>query len=84
MSEVFPSQKPAFDLAFTGAGNESDPGQAFGAAVAQQILADRAGDPHAGAGNHKASLKRGKHRPDPGARQLDTEKLEGAKYAVLR
>jgi len=42
----------------------SNPGHAFGLAVAQQILADRAGDPHAGASGYVPSLARGKHRPD--------------------
>jgi vanadium-dependent haloperoxidase-like protein len=65
LSELFPSQKTDFDLAFTGVGNEADPGHAFGVAVAQQILTDRAGDPNAGVGSHKPSLQRGKHRPDP-------------------
>jgi hypothetical protein len=65
LSELFPSQKAFFDLVLEGAGDESDPGHAFGVAVAQQILADRAGDPDAGAGGYKPSPQRGKHRPDP-------------------
>jgi vanadium chloroperoxidase len=43
----------------------SNPGHAFGRAVARQILADRAGDPDAGACGYKPSSARGKHRPDP-------------------
>lgn len=65
LSVLFPSQKPFFDLVLAGAGDESDPGHAFGVAVAQQILADRAGDPGAGAGGYAPSPQRGKHRPDP-------------------
>jgi vanadium chloroperoxidase len=65
LSELFPSQKPVFDLELARAGNASDPGHDFGVAVAEAILADRAGDPDAGAGSHKPSLQRGHHRPDP-------------------
>jgi hypothetical protein len=65
LSELFPSQKPFFDLVLAGAGDESDPGHAFGVAIAQQILADRAGDPGAEATGYVPSQQRGKHRPDP-------------------
>ena len=65
LEELFPSQKPFFDLALAGAGDEADPGHAFGVAVALQILADRAGDPGAGPGGYQPSPQRGKHRPDP-------------------
>ena len=65
LSELFPSQGAFFDLALAGAGDKTDPGHAFGVAVAQNILADRAGDPDAGDGGHEHSPERGRHRPDP-------------------
>jgi len=65
LSTLFTSQKPFLDLVFAGAGDKSNPGHAFGVAVAQKILADRAGDPDAGAGGYVPSQQRGKHRPDP-------------------
>jgi hypothetical protein len=48
-----------------GAGDMSHPGDAFVRAVAQQILADREGDPDAGASGYVPSLDHGRHRPDP-------------------
>jgi hypothetical protein len=65
LSELFPSQKPFFDLVLAGAGDEDDPGHDFGVAIAQQILDDRAGDPGAEATGYVPSQQRGKHRPDP-------------------
>lgn len=65
LAELFPSQRPFFDLVLAGAGDTSNPGHSFGVAVAQKILADRAGDPDASAAGYKPSLQRGKHRPDP-------------------
>ena len=65
LSKLFASQKPFFDLVLAGAGDTSDPGHAFGVAVAQKILADRAGDPGAEATGYVPSPQRGKHRPDP-------------------
>lgn len=65
LSSLFPSQAPFFDLILAGAGDPSNPGHAFGLTVAQQILADRAGDPNAGASGYVTSPARGKHRPDP-------------------
>jgi hypothetical protein len=65
LSKLFPSQKPFFDLVLAGAGDTSNPGHAFGVAVAQKILADRAGDPGAGATGYVPSQQRGRHRPDP-------------------
>ena len=65
LSRLFPSQRPFFDLMLEGAGDTSNPGDAFGRAVAQQILADRAGDPDAGASGYVPSPDRGRHRPDP-------------------
>jgi hypothetical protein len=65
LSKLFPSQKPYFDLVLAGAGDTSNPGHAFGVAVAQKILADRAGDPGADATGYVPSQKRGRHRLDP-------------------
>ena len=65
LSELFPSQGAFFNLALAGAGHESNPGHAFGVAIAQKILADREGDPGASGEGYEHSLKRGKHRPDP-------------------
>jgi hypothetical protein len=65
LSKLFPSQKPFFDLELAKAGNVSDLGNAFGVAIAQKILADRAGDPNADASGYVPSTQRGKHRPDP-------------------
>lgn len=61
---LFPSQRPFFDSILEGAGDASDPGHGFGTSVAQEIIADRAGDPSAG-GDYKPLPQRGKHRPDP-------------------
>jgi Vanadium chloroperoxidase N-terminal domain/PAP2 superfamily len=65
LSSLFPSQTPFFDLALAGAGDPSDPGHAFGVAVAQALLADRAADPGAASPGYQPSTQRGKHRPDP-------------------
>ena len=65
LSKLFPSQRPLFDLLLAGAGDASNPGHTFGVAVAQKILADRAGDPGAGASGYAPSQQRGRHRPDP-------------------
>jgi hypothetical protein len=65
LSELFPSQKPFFDLILTGAGDTANPGHGFGVAVAQAILADRAGDPGGASPGYTPSPQRGKHRPDP-------------------
>jgi len=64
LSNLFPSQRPFFDSILEGAGDASDPGHGFGTSVAQEIIADRAGDPSAG-GDYKPLPQRGKHRPDP-------------------
>lgn len=66
LSELFPSQGPVFDLELAKAGDVLNPGHAFGLVVADAILADRAGDPGAGASGYKLSPERGRHRPDPG------------------
>lgn len=68
LSALFPRQKMHFDAAHQAAGL---PGSAltasheFGLAVAQAILADRAGDPNASANGYTASVNYGRHRPDP-------------------
>ncbi len=62
---LFPSQKSFLDLILAGAGDQSDPGHNFGCIVAQELLADRASDPGAGASGYTPSSARGKHRPDP-------------------
>jgi vanadium-dependent haloperoxidase-like protein len=64
LSELFPSQRPFFDLVLAGAGNESNPGHSFGEKVGEAILADREKDPGAD-GDYKPKQQRGKHRPDP-------------------
>jgi hypothetical protein len=65
LSDLFPSQKPFFDLMLAAAGDTSNPGHSFGVAVAQTILADRAGDPSAASPGYTPSPDRCKHRPDP-------------------
>jgi vanadium chloroperoxidase len=65
LASLFPSQKAFFDLVLAGVGDLSDPGHSFGVAVAQAILADRAGDPGGASVGHMPSAQRGKHRPDP-------------------
>lgn len=64
LSALFPGQKGFFDSRFA-AGDTSDPGHSFGEAVAQAILADRAGDPEATSPGYVPSPRRGRHRPDP-------------------
>ena len=61
---LYPSQKPFFDGIFEGEGEPASAAHAFGVAVGQAILADRAMDPGAG-GDYKPSPLPGKHRPDP-------------------
>jgi hypothetical protein len=65
LSSLYPSQKPFFDLMLTGVGDPTNPGHGFGIAVAQALLADRAGDPGGASSGYTPSLQRGKHRPDP-------------------
>lgn len=65
LATLFPSQKAFFDLMLAGAGDPSDPGHGFGLAVAEKVLADRAGDPGAESAGHVPSTGRGRHRPDP-------------------
>ncbi|MBK8257995.1 MAG: phosphatase PAP2 family protein [Polyangiaceae bacterium] len=65
---LYPRQAPHFELARAGAGVAGSgiaAGEAFGLAVAQAMLADRAADPGAGAGGYTSSNARGRHREDP-------------------
>lgn len=69
LSKLYPSQKPAFDLAhlasgLSGAGVAD--GHTHGLAVAQAILDARMGDPDLSDDGHAASPARGRHRVDPG------------------
>ena len=68
LSALFPRQKPHFNAAHLAAGLAGPglaEGHAFGLAVGQAMLADRAGDPGASDNGYAASLHRGAHRPDP-------------------
>jgi hypothetical protein len=65
LSTLFPSQSATFDILLAAAGDPTNPGHAFGVAVALEILADRAADPGVGADGYMAPTARGKHRPDP-------------------
>ncbi len=65
LSELFPGQRSFFDLMLAAADDPSDPGTSFGVAVAEAILADRAGDPSGDSPGYVPSSARGKHRPDP-------------------
>ena len=68
LSALYPRQKAHFDAAHVAAGL-SGPGLAaghdFGVAVAQAMLADRAGDPGAGESGYAAAMQAGAHRVDP-------------------
>jgi membrane-associated phospholipid phosphatase len=65
LSKLFPSQTAFFDLALAGAGDTGSAGHAYGLAVAEAMLADRAADPEATSPGYVASTGRGRHRPDP-------------------
>lgn len=65
---LYPRQSPEFELARVAAGVAGSgiaAGEAFGLAVAQAMLADRAGDPGAGSAGYVAPTGRGKHAVDP-------------------
>jgi membrane-associated phospholipid phosphatase len=64
LSKLFPSQTPFFDSILDSVGTKTNTSHDFGVAVADAILADRAGDPGAG-GSYTPLPQRGKHRPDP-------------------
>ncbi len=70
--DLFPSQRPFFDLIYdptyspvgVAAAGAAD-GQAYGAAVADKLLKKRMNDPGASPLDYKPQTGRGKHRPDP-------------------
>lgn len=65
---LFPRQTAFFDARLAAAdlsGTGIAEGKAFGTAVAQALLAERANDPGAGAEGHVYSDFPGRHRPDP-------------------
>lgn len=68
LSNLFPSQKPFFDLKHAQAGlqgNGLKAGHEFGLLVAQRILEKRQADPSASDDGYAASMAHGAHRPDP-------------------
>lgn len=70
LTELFPSQSAFFDAQLAGAGLAGTPSQlndsrTYGVAVAQAILADRAGDPDGGAAGYVLSGAPAHHRKDP-------------------
>ncbi len=68
LSALYPRQKPHFDAAHLAAGLAGSglaEGHAFGLAVGQAMLSDRAGDPNASDNGYAASMQPGAHRPDP-------------------
>lgn len=68
LSALYPRQKAFFDSAHQAAGLAGAglaEGHAFGLAVAQAVLADRAMDPSASDNGYAASMNRCGHRPDP-------------------
>lgn len=68
LSQLFPSQKPFFDLKHTQAGLQGiglAAGHAYGLLVAQKLLEKRQSDPSASDNGYAASVARGAHRPDP-------------------
>lgn len=68
LSALYPAQNPHFETAHAAAGIAGSgiaAGEAFGLAVAQALLADRASDPGAGSAGYSSSPSPGRHRPDP-------------------
>jgi hypothetical protein len=68
LSELFPSQKPFFDLKHAQAGLKEPglkKGHRFGLKVARNILADRKDDPGVSDNGYSTSTAQGAHRPDP-------------------
>ncbi len=65
LTQLYPSQTPFFTAIFHGVGTPAGAGFDFGTAVADRILAHRAGDPGVGSIRYKPSPDRGRHRPDP-------------------
>lgn len=64
---LYPLQQTTFDLqlALVQSSDPGNPGYAFGAQVAAILLAERAGDPGAGAAGYVPKTGRGFHREDP-------------------
>ena len=68
LSQLFPSQKPFFDLKHSQAGLQGADlsiGHDYGLLVAQILLDKRKDDPSASDNGYAASVARGAHRPDP-------------------
>ena len=68
LAALFPRQKAHFDAALMAeglAGTGLSPGRTFGLAVAKAVLADRGGDPSAGATGYFPSNAPMHHRVDP-------------------
>lgn len=69
LSDLFPSQAAFFDGKLAdlqlGVGQAEADGMAYGASVANAILADRGGDPGVGATGYTPSNAFGHHRSDP-------------------
>jgi vanadium chloroperoxidase len=70
LSALFPSQKATFDgklaaAPVTGTPTQIADGRAYGATVAQALLADRAQDPDEGNVGYISSMASGHHRVDP-------------------
>ena len=75
LSALFTRQQAAFDAALAVAplsGTAIRASIAFGVEVANALLADRGGDPGAGATGHVHSQKPGRHRPDPVAQHASS------------
>jgi hypothetical protein len=71
LSALYPTQTAAFDAkvaeAGVATGGPTGPAYVFGAAVAEKVLAARAGDPDLDGTGHVASEAPGRHRHDPDA-----------------
>lgn len=65
LSALFPSQRDYFDTKLGQAGNVLDPGHAFGVAVANAIIQDRATDPGVSDAGYTPHPGRHHHRADP-------------------
>jgi membrane-associated phospholipid phosphatase len=65
LSALYTQQAAAFDAALAQHGTPGNPGHAYGVAVAQALLADRAGDPGAEGTGYVPTSDRFRHRADP-------------------
>ena len=65
LTRLFPSQAASFNFVLAASGNTSDAGHAFGIAVADAIIQDRASDPGVSNAGYVTSPQRGHHRADP-------------------